>query len=54
MKTRRSLYSALFTVLMFLVSISQGQIEGISPLWTQEELRTANTTKEARTYMHYT
>ena len=37
---------------MFLVSISQGQIEGISPLWTQEELRTANTTKEARTYMH--
>ncbi|MEC8033192.1 MAG: hypothetical protein VX119_07930 [Bacteroidota bacterium] len=52
MKTRRSLYSALFTVLMFLVSISQGQIEGISPLWTQEELRTANTTKEARTYMH--
>ena len=52
MKTRRSLYSALFTVLMFLVSISQAQIEGISPLWTQEELRTANTTREARTYMH--
>lgn len=52
MKSTRSLYSALFTALIFLVSICQGQIEGISPLWTQEELRSANTTKEARTYMH--
>ena len=52
MKSTRSLYSALFTALIFLVSICQGQIEGISPLWTQEELRSANTTREARTYMH--
>ena len=52
MKSKSSLYSAWFTVLMSLVYISQGQIEGISPHWTQEELRTANTTKEARTYMH--
>ena len=36
----------------FLVSICQGQIEGISSHWTQEELRSANTTKAARHYMH--
>ena len=39
-------------ILMFFVSISKGQIEGLSPLWTQKELRNANTTNEARTYMH--
>ena len=52
MKSKTSLYFASFIFLMFLVSISRGQIEGISPLWTHEELRNANTTKEARSYMH--
>ena len=52
MKATTFHYTILWGLFMFLASISYGQIEGISPLWTQEELRNANTTKEARNYMH--
>ena len=51
MKSSRTLHYVLFILFTSLAAICHAQIQGISPLWTTEELRSANTTGEASSYM---
>lgn len=47
-------YQVLWLLSLVTASLAHGQIDGVSPHWSQVELRSANTTKAARHYMNST